>query len=217
MADLFLDLPQWRPQVAERARALKSELASLADEDGGARAAIEARVEEFNSDWRELDRLIQRAVLARRLSSGGRGRDQLPPLLQYQRPCRSAHRGRARSSTTSHARIFRMLESGEIDGLQDRSYRRAVRSQGLSRGASGRRAAGRFIWSSRRSWRPTSRCGPTGRSRARPATTTPTLRLGCWWIPGARPPSRRPITSFAGEDQDFADGRARRQAQDHGK
>ncbi len=27
MADLFLDLPQWQPQVAERARALKSELA----------------------------------------------------------------------------------------------------------------------------------------------------------------------------------------------
>ena len=28
LADLFLDLPQWRPQVAERARALKAELAA---------------------------------------------------------------------------------------------------------------------------------------------------------------------------------------------
>src|ERR1700691_578589 len=59
MADLFLDLPQWRPQVAERARALKSELVALINKDEGARAAIDARVEEFNSDWRELDRLIR--------------------------------------------------------------------------------------------------------------------------------------------------------------
>ena len=34
MADLFLDLPQWRPQVAERARALKGELVALANKDG---------------------------------------------------------------------------------------------------------------------------------------------------------------------------------------
>ena len=32
MADRFLDLPHWRPQMAERARALKSELAALASE-----------------------------------------------------------------------------------------------------------------------------------------------------------------------------------------
>ncbi|MGC1297857.1 MAG: alpha-amylase family glycosyl hydrolase, partial [Alloacidobacterium sp.] len=58
MADLFLDLPQWRPQVAERSRALKGELVSLTNEDSGARAAIETRIEELNKDWRELDRLI---------------------------------------------------------------------------------------------------------------------------------------------------------------
>ena len=45
-------------------------------------------------------------------------------------------------------------------------------------------------------------------SRARPATTTPTLRLACWWTPAASPPSRRPILIFAGEDQDFATGGA---------
>ena len=58
MADLFSDLPQWRPQMAERARELKSELASLTGEGSEARSAIDRRVEAFNTDWRELDRLI---------------------------------------------------------------------------------------------------------------------------------------------------------------
>ena len=59
LADLFLDLPQWHPQVAERAQALKNELAQLSEGDRAAQAAIESRVEGFNNDWHELDRLYQ--------------------------------------------------------------------------------------------------------------------------------------------------------------
>ena len=117
MADLFLDLPQWRPQVAERARALKSELVSLADDGEETRAAIDNRVEAFNKDWRELDRLISEQfwrVAFHRVAEDEINyrrffnindlaglRMELEPVFKH-----------------AHARVFRMLESGEIDGLR---------------------------------------------------------------------------------------------------
>jgi (1->4)-alpha-D-glucan 1-alpha-D-glucosylmutase len=117
MADLFLDLPQWRPQVAERARALKSELVALALKDEGARAAIDARVEEFNSDWRELDRLIRDQFW--RVAFFRVAEDE----INYRRFFNINDLAGLRIEAGPvfdhvHARIFRMLESGEIDGLR---------------------------------------------------------------------------------------------------
>ena len=117
MGDLFLDLPQWRPQVAERARALKSELASLANEDSDARAAIETRVEEFNKDWRELDRLVRAQFW--RVAFHRVAEDE----INYRRFFNVNDLAGLRIEVApvfahAHARIFRMLESGEIDGLR---------------------------------------------------------------------------------------------------
>ena len=117
MGDLFLDLPQWRPQVAERARVLKSELASLVENDSGARSAIDARVEEFNSDWRELDRLIQEQFW--RVAFHRVAEDE----INYRRFFNINDLAGLRIESGPvfdhvHARIFRMLESGEIDGLR---------------------------------------------------------------------------------------------------
>ena len=117
MADLFLDLPQWRPQLAERARALKTELASLAEQDGNIRAAIDARVELFNSDWRELDRLIRAQFW--RVAFHRVAEDE----INYRRFFNINDLAGLRIEVGpvfdhAHARIFRMLESGEIDGLR---------------------------------------------------------------------------------------------------
>jgi (1->4)-alpha-D-glucan 1-alpha-D-glucosylmutase len=117
MADLFLDLPQWRPQMAERAKGLKGELAALSQRGGAALAAIESRVDEFNNDWRELDRLIgeqfwrvafhrvaEDEVNYRRffnINDLAGLRMELGPVFAH-----------------AHARVFRMLESEEIDGLR---------------------------------------------------------------------------------------------------
>src|ERR1700729_61488 len=117
MADLFLDLPQWRPQVAERARALKGELVALANKDEGARTAIEARVEAFNGDWRELDRLIRDQFW--RVAFFRVAEDE----INYRRFFNINDLAGLRIEAGPvfdhvHARIFRMLESGEIDGLR---------------------------------------------------------------------------------------------------
>jgi (1->4)-alpha-D-glucan 1-alpha-D-glucosylmutase len=117
MGDLFLDLPQWRPQVAERARALKSELVALANKDKGARAAIEARVEEFNGDWRELDRLIRDQFW--RVAFFRVAEDEINYRRFFNINDLAGLRIEARPVFDHvHARIFRMLESGEIDGLR---------------------------------------------------------------------------------------------------
>jgi (1->4)-alpha-D-glucan 1-alpha-D-glucosylmutase len=117
MGDLFLDLPQWRPQVAERARVLKSELASLANENSRARAAIDARVEEFNRNWRELDRLIQEQFW--RVAFHRVAEDE----INYRRFFNINDLAGLRIEVGPvfdhvHGRIIRMLESGEIDGLR---------------------------------------------------------------------------------------------------
>ena len=117
MGDLFLDLPQWRPQVAERARVLKNELVSLANEDTAARAAIDARVQQLNRDWRELDRLIQEQFW--RVAFHRVAEDE----INYRRFFNINDLAGLRIEVGPvfdhvHARIFRMLESGEIDGLR---------------------------------------------------------------------------------------------------
>ena len=147
MADLFLDLPQWRPQVAERARALKSELVSLANEDSGGRAAIDARVDEFNSDWRELDRLIREQFW--RVAFHRVAEDE----INYRRFFNINDLAGLRIEVGPvfdhvHARIFRMLESGEIDGLRidhidglfdPKAYLEALRAERTPTVLSGRR------------------------------------------------------------------------------
>jgi (1->4)-alpha-D-glucan 1-alpha-D-glucosylmutase len=116
MADLFLDLPQWRPQMGERAKALKDELAALS-ESSETMTAIKSRIEGFNNDWRELDRLIgeqfwriafhrvaEDEVNFRRffnINDLAGLRMELGPVFAH-----------------AHARVFRMLESEEIDGLR---------------------------------------------------------------------------------------------------
>jgi (1->4)-alpha-D-glucan 1-alpha-D-glucosylmutase len=117
MGDLFLDLPQWRPQMAERARVLKSELAYLAEKDKSASAAIDARVEAFNSDWRELDRLIQEQFW--RVAFHRVAEDE----INYRRFFNINDLAGLRIELGPvfnhvHARVFSMLEKGEIDGLR---------------------------------------------------------------------------------------------------
>jgi (1->4)-alpha-D-glucan 1-alpha-D-glucosylmutase len=117
LADLFLDLPQWRPQVAERARVLKNELAQLSNGNGGVRLALENRVERFNSDWRELDRLIGEQFW--RVAFHRVAEDE----INYRRFFNINDLAGLRVEVApvfahAHARIFRMLESGEIDGLR---------------------------------------------------------------------------------------------------
>ena len=73
MADLFSDLPQWRPQMAERARELKSELASLTGEGSEARSAIDRSGRGFQHRLAGTRSAHRRAVLARRVSSRRRG------------------------------------------------------------------------------------------------------------------------------------------------
>jgi len=117
LADLFLDLPQWRPQVAERSRGLKKELAELSAADGGARAAMEGRVERFNNDWRELDRLIGQQFW--RVAFHRVAEDE----INYRRFFNINDLAGLRVEVGpvfahAHARLFRMLESGEIDGVR---------------------------------------------------------------------------------------------------
>lgn len=64
LGDAFAGLPDWRPQVAQRAAELKQKLAAVVVEDSSAREAIAAALSRFNgkpgdlATWKELDRLI---------------------------------------------------------------------------------------------------------------------------------------------------------------
>ena len=85
--------------------------------DGGARAALESRVEKFNNDWRELDRLISEQFW--RVAFYRVAEDE----INYRRFFNINDLAGLRIEVGpvfahAHARVFRMLESGEIDGLQ---------------------------------------------------------------------------------------------------
>jgi (1->4)-alpha-D-glucan 1-alpha-D-glucosylmutase len=117
MSDRFLDLPNWRPQIADRALDLKAELAKLARGDAAALSEINARVSALNRDWRALDRLIAeqfwRVAFFRVAEDEINYRrffniNDLAGLRMELRPV-FAH---------AHRRVLRMLKSGEIDGLR---------------------------------------------------------------------------------------------------
>ena len=117
ISDFFVDLEQWRPQVAARARALKSELAALLGRDQQVRDAVAAGVAKLNGDWRELHTLIGEQfwrVAFHRVAGDEINyrrffnindlaglRVELAPVFDH-----------------AHARVFRMLEDREIDGLR---------------------------------------------------------------------------------------------------
>ncbi|MGO9420348.1 malto-oligosyltrehalose synthase [Roseiarcus sp.] len=117
MGDRFQDLPNWRPQIAERALDLKAELAGLARDDPSFRNAVEARVELFNHDWRELYRLI--AAQFWRVAFFRVAEDE----INYRRFFNINDLAGLRMELGpvffhAHARVFAMLAAGEIDGLR---------------------------------------------------------------------------------------------------
>ena len=140
MADLFLDLPQWVPQMAERADVLKRQLAILSRDDIVAHEALERRVADLNRDCLELGRLISaqnwRAAFFRVAEDEINYRrffniNDLAGLRMELEPV-FAH---------THRRVLSMLKDGEIDGLRidhvdglfdPKAYLLALRRQGGS-------------------------------------------------------------------------------------
>ncbi len=138
MSDRLLDLPAWRPQIAERALGLKDELAGLAAGDPQVRAEIEEHVATFNRDWREMDRLI--AAQFWRVAFFRVAEDE----INYRRFLNINDLAGLRMELApvfehAHARTLAMLESREIDGLRidhvdglfdPKSYLVALRQRG---------------------------------------------------------------------------------------
>ena len=204
-------------EMAARALDLKADLAALARDDAARATAIEARVAAFNGDWRELDALIRaqfwRVAFLRvaedeinyrrffNINDLAGLRMELAPVFEH-----------------AHARVFRMLESGRDRRAADRPYRRAVRPEGLPRGAARACAASHSISLSRRSSRRTNtlRAGLAGRGHDR-------LRLLNLVAGRARRPvrgSRRSTETYwrlCRRSDEFEDDRARLQAPDHGQ
>ena len=89
----------------------------LPESSGETRAAIESRVEGFNNDWRELDRLIGEQFW--RVAFHRVAEDE----INYRRFFNINDLAGLRMElgpvfAHAHARVFRMLESDEIDGLR---------------------------------------------------------------------------------------------------
>ncbi len=117
LADLFADLPQWRPQMAARAAALKADLADLVRHEPAAGAALDARITAFNADKPALDGLIRRQswrvadfrvagddINYRRffnISDLAGLRMELPAVFEH-----------------AHARVLELLRAGVLDGLR---------------------------------------------------------------------------------------------------
>ncbi len=117
LSDLFSDLPMWRPQVAERARLLKAELAALVREDGRSRSAVEEQVATLNADWRALDGLIQEQFW--RVAYYGVAGDD----INYRRFFNINDLAGLRMELPevfrhAHARIVPMIEDGTLDGIR---------------------------------------------------------------------------------------------------
>ncbi|MBV9289502.1 MAG: malto-oligosyltrehalose synthase, partial [Hyphomicrobiales bacterium] len=113
MSDRFFDLPNWRPQMAERALALKGDLAAVSE----IRAEIEERTGAFNRDWRELDRLI--AAQNWRVAFFRVAEDE----INYRRFFNINDLAGLRMElgpvfAHAHTRVLTMLADGEIDGLR---------------------------------------------------------------------------------------------------
>ncbi len=117
LSDLFADLPMWRPQVAERAHALKAELAALLRENERSRDALDENIDALNADWKALDALIQQQfwrvafyevagddINYRRffnINDLAGLRMELPAVFRH-----------------AHARIMPMIEDGTLDGIR---------------------------------------------------------------------------------------------------
>ncbi len=117
LSDFFSDLPQWRPQMAERAAVLKGELAAAIRDDPAARAALERSIVALNRDWHALDALIQ--LQSWRIADFRVAGDDINYRrffnindlagLRMELPAVFRH---------AHARILPMLEDGTLDGLR---------------------------------------------------------------------------------------------------
>jgi (1->4)-alpha-D-glucan 1-alpha-D-glucosylmutase len=117
ISDKFLDLPNWRPQTAERAPGLEAELADVVRSDAETRREIDERVAAFNRDWREMDRLISAQFW--RVAFFRVAEDE----INYRRFFNINDLAGLRMELApvfahAHARAFRMLEAREIDGLR---------------------------------------------------------------------------------------------------
>ena len=137
LSDRFLDLPNWRPQIAERASGLEAELAELALSDPQTRCKIDERIAAFNRDWREMDRLISTQFW--RVAFFRVAEDE----INYRRFFNINDLAGVRMELApvfahAHARPLAMLEAREIDGLRidhvdglfdPRSYLTALRER----------------------------------------------------------------------------------------
>src|SRR5690349_1996679 len=123
LGDAFAGLSQWRPQIANRAAELKEKLAQLASEDTRARDEIAKAVQRLNgkpgdlASWRRLDRLI--AVQHWRASYFRVAADD----INYRRFFNVNDLAGLRMELPdvfdhAHALVFRLLQSGIIDGLR---------------------------------------------------------------------------------------------------
>ncbi|MBE7209948.1 MAG: malto-oligosyltrehalose synthase [Gluconacetobacter diazotrophicus] len=117
LSDLFSDLPMWRPQVAERALALKAQLAVATRENAAARTALDARVAAFNADWARLDALAARQYW--RVAFYGVAGDD----INYRRFFNINDLAGIRMELPevfrhAHSRIVPMIEQGILDGIR---------------------------------------------------------------------------------------------------
>lgn len=123
LGDAFAGLPDWRPQLAQRASELKKKLAALAVEDASAREAIGAALGRFNgkpgdlASWNELDRLI--AQQNWRASYFPVAADD----INYRRFFNINELAGLRMELPdvferTHRLVFRLLREGVLDGLR---------------------------------------------------------------------------------------------------
>ena len=117
LSDFFSDLTQWRPQMAERAATLKSDLARAVGANPSARAALDASIAALNADWRALDALIQQQNW--RIAYFGVAGDD----INYRRFFNINDLAGIRMELPAvfrhaHGLILPLIENGTIDGLR---------------------------------------------------------------------------------------------------
>ncbi len=117
LSDFFSDIPQWHPDIAERALTLKAELAECVRTDPAARQALDQSIAALNQDWRALDSLIQKQswrVADFRVAGDDINYRRFFNIndlagLRMELPAVFRH---------AHARILAMIEDGTLDGLR---------------------------------------------------------------------------------------------------
>ena len=202
MADLFLDLPQWRPQVAERARALKSELLPSPSK-------MRAPARRSTLGWRSSTRTGANLIGSSASSSGA------SPF--FASPRTRSTTAASSTSTILPACASRRVRSSTTSMPASSACSKAARSTGsgstISTGCSiprpiSRRCeparSGRFIWSSRRSWRRTKPLRADWPVEGTTGYDYTNLALGVLIDPGSEAAFTQAYYEFAGEDQDFA-------------